>query len=132
MTLATDITAANTHFLDTTNGFSETLELIPAGVYANVVEFDGVWDAGAEEGRNQTEGDGVGLEKRGGRRVRHTIVVECSAAVAIDETRDPPDMIKRGTEIVQVKRIISRDADMMSVECVRVDGIRSRRPERRG
>lgn len=131
MSLADRMTAAQALFLDTER-FAETLALAPSGIWANAVEFAGVWDAGDEEGRNQEEGDGVILEKRGGRRTRHIVVVECSVSVGIDETHDPPDMIRRGTEIVQVKRIIGRDADMMSVECVRVTQIRSRRPDRRG
>ena len=92
-----------------------------------------IWDADALPGTNEVEGDGVVLEKRSGRRIRQSIMIECSAEVNVDEHADPPDRFLKGTEVAVVKRIMGRDpGGMMRVLCIRTIGTHDRGKHRIG
>ena len=75
-------------------------------------------------GPNEVEGDGVVLEKRGGRRIRQSVHIECASTVDVDETADPPDRFVRGTEVALVKRIMAKDSSgMQLVLCIIVNEV---------
>ena len=73
-----------------------------------------------EEGTREVRGDGVVVNHRNGKNVRRSIMIECSAALDVRETQpdEAPDVFLIDGEYWPVKRIMGRDADLMTVLCI--------------
>ena len=133
MTLADRIERATTQFMLSSDYFAESILYYPGGSVADKETVVGIWDADNLPGRNQMEGEGANLETRGGRRIRQTILLELPASLEVDEHADPPDVFKRVSsgEVAALKRIVGKDNDQITVECVRNQPDASRYPARR-
>lgn len=116
-----------------TDDFAESCTLYPGGDRHRSTSFTGQVFRDDEEGTREVHGDGVVLNQEQGERVRRSITIDCLATLDIDDTRDPPDLVKTSAgEVFVVKRILGRDSAMQRVRCVRVDKIKEAYPTRRG
>jgi|TARA_Y100000034_G_scaffold69950_1_gene84438 hypothetical protein len=128
------ISDLTTKHFTSTNTFGEAVTLYPGGDnnYPTSETIYGVVDLDGELGTNEVTGDGRVLERKDGRRLRHSMVFECDVSEDIVDTRDPPDVIVYDSQRWALKRIMSRDAAMMSCLFVRTDTVHSRNTSNRG
>jgi len=119
---------------DNDGGFNEEVFLYPHGRPSKKMAITAIWIEDGEIGTNEAWGDGVTLNDREGRKVRASVNMECSSDLPIraDQPRHNFDVVQRGDEWFAVKRIISQDADMMTVRLVETSAITLRSNRRSG
>lgn len=118
-------------------GFGVTITLWPFGDVAQKTTFTGVAVRDGEEGTREVHGDGVAIDERHeGKVVRASVIVECATSVAIQDAPDTirPDLIKLPDDdrVYTIKRITSRDDDMMAFLAVHATKVSERAKARRG
>lgn len=103
------------------DGFNELVTFYPRGAEENKSTVNVTVVQDNEEGTREVRGDGVTLNTREGRSTRMSIVIECAADLDVADSQNQhcPDLFKVGGELYAVKRILGRDAYMMSVLCSR-------------
>lgn len=114
------VSDASSVFLNT-DDFAESCILYPGGDPNLAETFTGQVFRDDEEGTREVLGDGVVRDQDGGDRLRRSITIDCLATVGFDDTRDPRDKVKVGTETFVLIRIMGRDSAMQRVRCARVD-----------
>lgn len=121
-------------FLPDEGGFAESVYLYPAGRPSKKMAITAIWIEDGEIGTNETWGDGVTLADREGRKVRASVNMECSSDTPIrdEQPRHNFDVVQRGEKWYAVKRIISRDSDMMTVRLVETSAVTLRGNRRSG
>lgn len=134
-TLKQEIAADVTNVFFDEDEFAEDADFYPAGVAADKVNTTVIVHHDDKEGSREVPGDGRVLERDTGRKIRRSVQMDVPASLAVSDTREgDKDMIKLTTsgEIYYVKRIVGRDADVLTLLCVRTNDVLDRRSARRG
>lgn len=114
--------------------FGDVVILAPAGDWDNKVNENCVVIADHAQGSNEVQGDGVRMERPGGRTVRDSISVEFKVSAEIQrvQSRQHPDEIKWDGVIWSAQRTTGWDDAMRTVLFVRTKDVLRRGETKRG
>ena len=106
-------------------GPAETFWFAPASDWTAKRWVTGVVVRDHLQGSNEVKGDGVNLEKPGGRSVRESIVIEFQADETIQRVVDPqkPDQVKVDDVIWSAVRRLGNDSGMQAYLFVRATDV---------
>ena len=122
------------HTITNDEMFGDTVVLAPAGDWDNKVTESCVVIADHAQGSNEVQGDGVRLERPGGRTVRDSVSVEFKTSADIQrvQSRAKPDQIKWDGVIWSAVRTTGWDSAMKTALFVRAKDVLRRGETKRG
>ena len=129
MTLASQMTTDVSACFLRTDDFAKVVTHYANGDESNGAAMTGIWIPDRLEGTNENIGDGRVMHHDTVDQIRQSGILEVAATKTITELSDTFSI---DSELWFLKRIIGKDAEMMSLLLVRVDRRKTRRQRRRG
>ncbi len=130
MTLKDQIAADSSSVFLNTDEFAETVLYFQGGVtYPTAgIQVAAVVDEALRDAMEDVRGDGRHADN--GKEIRRQATIELPVSVGASDTRTPlPDLIRQADGTTwAIKRILGRDADIVTVLAVRNDKINERHP----
>lgn len=105
-----------------TDEHADTIWLWPRGNRNAGRQITAIVDQNALEGSRESMGDGRRLNDPDGYAIRESVVIRAAATAGFADEQDPrqPDIVEVNGEAFAAKRILARDAGLVSVLCVRM------------
>ena len=129
MTLASQMTTDVVQVFLNTEDFAQVVTHYANGDESSGASMTVIWFPDALEGSNENEGDGRVLHRDTGDKIRQSGLLEVANTESVTELKDT---FLINSELWALKRIIGKDANMMTLLVVKTDKIKTRRQRRRG